>query len=163
VFSGRSSARIATRGKSCVEPVSTVSSLAMEPCSAAIPASSRGLAPGYDGPSPPNQSLTPTTAAFTTPTCGSSWNMPRKITPAANMEIAIGMKTMSLNAVLQRIFSIMTAKIRPSTVHMTGATITQMMLFLIAVNVESLENIVKYLSNPTNSDPEASKNDLMTV
>lgn len=55
--------------------------------------------------------------------------------PAASMEMAIGMKTTSLNAVPQRIRSVSTAKIRPSPVAATGATTTQIALFLMAMRV----------------------------
>ena len=50
--------------------------------------------------------------------------------PAASIEIAIGMKTISLNAVPQRTRSVSTAKISPSAVATVGATTTQMTLFL---------------------------------
>lgn len=107
-----------------------------------MPASSRGVAPGYADTPPFTQLLTPTIAAFTTPSCGLSWNMPRKITPAASIEIAMGMKITSLNAVDHLMRSSSTANTRPRTVHVMGATITQMMLFRMAVNVESFVNIV---------------------
>jgi|GEM_PF-5533851 len=63
------------------------------------------------------------------------------MTPAASIEIAIGMKTMSLNAVPHRTLSASTAKMRPRIVHTAGATITQMTLLRMAVNVDSFVNI----------------------
>ena len=55
------------------------------------------------------------------------------MTPAANSEIAIGMKTAVLNATDQRIRSVSTAKIRPIAVTSAGTTAIQIALFLIAV------------------------------
>lgn len=60
--------------------------------------------------------------------------------PAASIEIAIGMKTTSLNAVPQRTRSVSTAKIRPRAVATVGAKITQMMLFFRAVRMPSSVN-----------------------
>lgn len=57
--------------------------------------------------------------------------------PAASIEIAIGMKTISLNAVPQRTRSVSTAKIRPSAVETVSATTTQIALFLTAVRMLS--------------------------
>lgn len=54
------------------------------------------------------------------------------------MEIAIGMKTTSLNAVPQRTRSVSTAKIRPSAVTRAGATATQIAVLRTAVSVDSL-------------------------
>ena len=51
------------------------------------------------------------------------------------------MKTISLNAVPQRIRSVSTAKISPSAVDTVGATTTQMTLFRSAVRMASSENI----------------------
>ncbi|CAM5635493.1 hypothetical protein STENM327S_02600 [Streptomyces tendae] len=62
--------------------------------------------------------------------------------PAASIEIAIGMKTTSLNAVPQRMRSVSTAKIRPSAVATVGANTTQMMLFFRAVRMPSSVNSV---------------------
>ena len=59
--------------------------------------------------------------------------MIRQITPAANSEIAIGMKTTVLNATDQRTRSVSTAKISPIAVTSAGTTATQIALFLIAV------------------------------
>lgn len=81
-------------------------------------------------------------AAFTTPSCGLSWNMPRKMTPAASIEIAIGMNTISRNAVFHPSLSTSTAKMRPMIVTVTGATTTHIRLLRIAVNVVSFVNIV---------------------
>ena len=57
----------------------------------------------------------------------------RQITPAANSEIAIGMKTTVLNAIDQRMRSVSTAKISPIAVTNAGTTASQITLFLIAV------------------------------
>ncbi|WP_197510079.1 hypothetical protein [Tessaracoccus coleopterorum] len=84
---------------------------------------------------------TPTMAAFTAPSWGFSWNRPRKMTPAASIEMAIGMKMISRNAVFHLSFSSSTAKISPRTVHSSGATSTHRMLLRMAVNVVSLVNI----------------------
>ena len=73
--------------------------------------------------------------AFTAPRCGSSWSITRQMTPAANSEIAIGMKTTVLNATDQRILSVRTAKIRPIAVTRAGTTPIQIALFLIAVTI----------------------------
>jgi hypothetical protein len=59
--------------------------------------------------------------------------MIRQITPAANSEIAIGMKTAVLNASDQLTFSSNTAKTSPIAVIVAGRTATQIALFLIAV------------------------------
>lgn len=56
------------------------------------------------------------------------------------MEIAIGMKTTSLNAVPQRIRSVSTAKISPRAVETVGASTTQIALFLTAVRMVSSVN-----------------------
>lgn len=60
--------------------------------------------------------------------------------PAASIEIAIGMKTISLNAVPQRIRSVSTAKIRPSAVATVGANTTQIALFFTAVRIVASVN-----------------------
>ena len=64
---------------------------------------------------------------------GSFWSISRQITPAANSEIAIGMKTTVLKATRQLIRSIRTAKTSPIAVTKAGTTATQITLFLIAV------------------------------
>ncbi len=70
-----------------------------------------------------------------------SWSYTsRKMIPAASIEIAIGMKTTSLNAVPQRTRSVSTAKIRPNAVETVGANTTQMMLFFRAVRMPSSVN-----------------------
>lgn len=70
-----------------------------------------------------------------------SWSYTsRKMIPAASIEIAIGMKTTSLNAVPQRTRSVSTAKTRPSAVAVVGANTTQMTLFLSAVRMPSSVN-----------------------
>ena len=56
------------------------------------------------------------------------------MTPAANSEIAIGMKTAVLNATDQRMRSVSTAKTRPIEVTSAGTTATQMTLLRIAVS-----------------------------
>ena len=56
-----------------------------------------------------------------------------QITPVAKSEIAIGMKTIVLNATAQRMRSVSTAKTRPIAVTAAGATRIQIALFLIAV------------------------------
>ena len=59
--------------------------------------------------------------------------MIRQVTPVANAEIAMGRKTIVLNATDQRTRSVSTAKIRPITLTKAGTTATQIRLFLIAV------------------------------
>jgi hypothetical protein len=68
--------------------------------------------------------------------------MRRQVTPADRKDTAIGMKMITLKAVLHRIRSESTAKIRPRAVTMLGAKTTQMNVFLIAVRVASEANIV---------------------
>ena len=68
--------------------------------------------------------------------------MIRQITPAANSEMAIGMKTAVLNATDQRMRSVSTAKTRPIAVTSAGTTATQIALFLIAVSRMSVVNSV---------------------
>src|SRR5207248_7779533 len=72
-------------------------------------------------------------SALTAPRLGSCWYMIRQVTPVANAEIAIGRKTIVLNATAQRTRSVSTAKIRPIAVTSAGTTATQIALFLIAV------------------------------
>ena len=89
------------------------------------------------------------TASFTTaivalivPWLGSFSYMNRQITPAANSEIAIGMKTATLNAVEKRIRSSSTAKTSPIAVTNAGTTRSHRKLFLIAVrSVSSLKSV----------------------
>jgi hypothetical protein len=64
--------------------------------------------------------------------------MIRQVTPAANAEIAIGMKTAVLNATAQPTRSVRTAKMRPITVTSIGTTASQMKLFFTAVRRTSL-------------------------
>ena len=71
--------------------------------------------------------------ALTAPMFGSCWYMIRHVTPVANAEIAIGRKTIVLNATDQRTRSVSTAKMRPIDVTNAGTTATQIALFLIAV------------------------------
>ena len=76
--------------------------------------------------------------AFTAPRSGSCTYMIRQVTPAANAEIAIGMKTTVLNATDHRTRSVSTPKMRPSAVTKAGTTASQIMLFLIAVTRTSV-------------------------
>ncbi len=80
-----------------------------------------------------NQPLTAPIPALTAPWLGSLMYMMCQITPVANSEIAIGMKTAVLNATAQRTRSVSTAKTSPKAVTTAGATRIQMKLFLIAV------------------------------
>lgn len=57
--------------------------------------------------------------------------------PEASIEMAIGMKTTSLNAVPQRTRSVSTAKTRPRAVATVGASTTQIRLLASAVRMES--------------------------
>lgn len=57
--------------------------------------------------------------------------------PEASIEMAIGMKTTSLNAVPQRTRSVSTAKTRPRAVATVGASATQIRLLASAVRMES--------------------------
>ncbi len=84
-----------------------------------------------------NVSCTPTHTAFATPLSGSWSYTSRKMIPAASIEIAIGMKTTSLNAVPQRTRSVSTAKTRPSAVETVGANTTHRTLFFSAVRMPS--------------------------
>jgi hypothetical protein len=78
--------------------------------------------------------------ALAAPRLGSCSYTSRKMMPAASIEIAIGMKTISLNAVPQRTRSVSTAKIRPSPVTNAGATSTQIRLLRNAVRVSGSVN-----------------------
>ena len=64
------------------------------------------------------------------------------MTPADRKDTAIGMKTTTLNAVLQLMRSDRTAKTRPMAVTTVGAMTTQINVFLIAVSVAFDANIV---------------------
>src|SRR5262249_10288191 len=103
--------------------------------------------PGWDGladastPVGLKASWTTEMAAFNAPRFGSCSYTSRQITPAANSEIAIGMKTIVLNATDQRIRSVSTAKISPIAVIRAGPTATQIALFSIAVRIVADENI----------------------
>ena len=68
--------------------------------------------------------------------------MIRQITPAANSETAIGMKTTVRNASRQLTRSVSTAKTRPIAVTSAGTTPTQIALFLIAVVIVLVVKIV---------------------
>lgn len=87
-----------------------------------------------------NVSCTPTATALATPRSGAWSYTSRKMMPAASIEIAIGMKTISLNAVPQRIRSVSTAKINPSAVATVGAKTTQIALFFTAVTMVASVN-----------------------
>lgn len=87
-----------------------------------------------------NVSCTPTATALATPRSGAWSYTSRKMMPAASIEIAIGMKTISLNAVPQRIRSVSTAKISPSAVATVGAKTTQIALFFTAVTMVASVN-----------------------
>ena len=56
----------------------------------------------------------------------------RQITPEANRLMAMGMKTMALKAVDQRMRSVSTAKSSPKKVTKNGKTITQTALLRMA-------------------------------
>ena len=87
-------------------------------------------------------SLTTPIAALTVPWSGSFSYISRQITPAANSEIAIGMKTATLNAVENRTRSRSTAKTSPIAVTRAGTTSSQRKLFLIAVfSVSSVKSV----------------------
>ena len=89
------------------------------------------------------------TASFTTaipalivPWLGSFSYMRRQITPAAKSEIAIGMKTTTLNATEKRIRSRSTANTRPIAVTNAGTMRSQRKLFLMAVtSVSSVKSV----------------------
>jgi hypothetical protein len=80
-------------------------------------------------------------AAFTAPWSGLSSNITRQEMPAANREIAIGMKTTSLKAADQLTRSVSTAKISPSAVTSAGTTATQMRLLVTDFSSVSLLKI----------------------
>lgn len=61
--------------------------------------------------------------------------------PAASIEMAIGMKTISLKAVPQRTRSVSTAKSSPSAVAVTGASTTQIAVLPSAVRIVSSRRI----------------------
>ncbi len=61
--------------------------------------------------------------------------------PEANSEIAMGMNSTSRNAVAHLIRSVSTARTSPSPVTATGATTTQITLFLNAVSVRRSVNV----------------------
>lgn len=85
-------------------------------------------------------SCTPTATALATPRSGAWSYTSRKMMPAASIDIAIGMKTISLNAVPHRMRSVSTAKISPSAVATVGANTTQIALFRTAVRMVSSVN-----------------------
>ena len=98
---------------------------------------------GKASESTPGAWMTSTAArpsAFIAPRFGSWMYMIRQVTPVANAEMAIGRKTIVLNATCQRTRSVSTAKIRPSAVTSAGTTATQIRLFLIAVTSVEVVN-----------------------
>ena len=72
--------------------------------------------------------------------------MIRQITPAANSETAIGMKTTVRNASRQLTRSVSTAKTSPIAVTSAGTTATQIALFSIAFRM-----MLSCVLNGTNS------------
>ncbi len=87
-------------------------------------------------------SATTATAALTVPWEGSFSYIRRQMTPAAKSEMAIGMKTTTLNATDNRMRSRRTAKTSPIAVTNTGTMRSQRKLFLIAVNsVSSVKSV----------------------
>ena len=87
-------------------------------------------------------SCTTATAALIVPWLGSFSYIRRQITPAANSEIAMGMKTTTLKATEKRIRSRSTANTRPIAVTNAGTIRSQRRLFLIAVRSVSSVNSV---------------------
>ena len=117
--SGTSLGGIAVSPSSATPPGSTgrfslipVSAL---PVSAGLEGCASGSAPGGS-----KASATTLSDALTAPISGSFSYITRQITPAANSEIAIGMKTTVLNATDQRIRSSSTANIEPDRGHQRG-------------------------------------------
>ena len=80
-------------------------------------------------------------AALIAPRSGSCSYTSRQMTPAANSEIAIGMKTTVLKTTDQRIRSVSTAKTSPIAVISAGTTAIHSALFLSAVRIVSDVNI----------------------
>ncbi len=125
-----------TRGRATGCPGRTVALVTKPPSCATSGDSRPGCALG-NADDCAKVSCTPTHTAFATPLCGSWSYTSRKMIPAASIEIAIGMKTTSLNAVPQRTRSVSTAKTRPSAVETVGANTTQTTLFFRAVRMPS--------------------------
>ena len=87
-------------------------------------------------------SFTTAIAALIVPWDGSFSYISRQMTPAAKSEIAIGMKTTTLNATEKRIRSRRTANTRPIAVTNAGTMRSQRKLFLIAVtSVSSVKSV----------------------
>ena len=87
-------------------------------------------------------SFTTATAALIVPWLGSFSYIRRQMTPAAKSEIAIGMKTTTLNATENRMRSRRTANTRPIAVTNAGTMRSQRKLFLIAVtSVSSVKSV----------------------
>ena len=106
-----------------------------EPVSAAVDGDASASTPGLW-----TTSTAARPSAFTAPRFGSWMYMIRQVTPVANAEMAIGRKTIVLNATCQRTRSVSTAKINPSAVTSAGTTATQIRLFLIAVTSVEVVN-----------------------
>ncbi len=106
------------------------------PCSVGVD----GLA-AFSTPSSVKASRTTSTEALIAPLSGLFSYMMCQITPAANSEIAIGMKTTVLNATDQLTRSVITAKMSPIAVTSAGTTPTHSALFLSAVSSVSFVKI----------------------
>jgi hypothetical protein len=130
--SGTSDSRIAVK-PSCASPPGWIAFVSSRPplgppCSASVEGRAFESTPDGD-----TASLTTAIPALTVPWSGSFSYMSRQITPAAKSEIAIGMKTATLNAVAKRTRSRSTAKTSPTAVTSAGTTRIHRKLFLIAV------------------------------
>ena len=136
---GISSGGIAVRPSSAVSPGLTVV-LSTKPLAALPTSCGVEPCPAVSAPPPPKASWTTWIDAFTVPCAGSFSSITRQITPAANSEIAIGMKTAVLNAVDHRTRSVSTANTSPIAVTSAGTIATHSTLFLIAVSSVSVVN-----------------------
>src|SRR5919109_1122249 len=103
-------------------------------CASSIPPPPVVLSASLDGaasestPAGLKTPLTDPTAALIAPRSGSCWYMIRQVTPAANAETAIGIKTTVLKATDQLTRSVSTAKMSTSAVTAAGTTATQIAL-----------------------------------
>ena len=138
--SGTSSPEIRVSPSEATLPASTGSASSIPPSASPTSASVDGAA-SESTPGGLIASFTPAMAALIAPCSGSCWYMIRQVTPAANAEIAIGMKTAVLNATDQPTRSVRTAKMSPMAVTSAGTTSTQIALFLTAVKRTSLVKI----------------------
>ena len=117
--------------------VSSTSPPAGPPCSASVDGCAAERTPEGE-----TASFTTAIAALIVPCYGSFSYISRQITPAAKSEIAIGMKTTTLNATEKRIRSRRTANTRPIAVTNAGTIRSQRKLFLIAVrSVSSVKSV----------------------